>query len=101
MRSGDDPMDGCPCGDDATHMTVLDTRYGLRDRMTGSARDGGRRFVRSSPPLPPKDGAVNKVQLLRERIQCGSYTVDSDAVAAAILKRLLGDEDAPVGHWRN
>ena len=102
MRSGDDPMDGCPRGDDATHMTVLDTRYVSRDRMTGPARDGGGRFTRSSPPLPPKDGAVNKVQQLRERIQCGTYTVDSDAVAAAILKRLLGDEEeAPVSHWRN
>ena len=60
--------------------------------MTGPARDGGRRFARSSPIAPPKDGAVNKVQQLRERIQCGSYTVDSQAVAAAILKRLLGDE---------
>jgi hypothetical protein len=83
-------------------MTVLDTRYVSRDRMTGPARDGGGRFTRSSPPLPPKDGAVNKVQQLRERIQCGTYTVDSDAVAAAILKRLLGDEEeAPVSHWRN
>jgi anti-sigma28 factor (negative regulator of flagellin synthesis) len=45
---------------------------------------------------------VTKVQQLRERIECGSYTVNSEAVAAAILKRLLGDEeDAPVGHWRN
>ena len=70
--------------------------------MTGPARDGGRRFARSSPSLPPKDGAVTKVQQLRERIQCGTYTVDSEAVAAAILKRLLGDEEeAPVSHWRN
>ena len=45
---------------------------------------------------------MSKVQQLRERIQCGTYTVDSDAVAAAILKRLLGDEEeAPVSHWRN
>jgi anti-sigma28 factor (negative regulator of flagellin synthesis) len=36
---------------------------------------------------------VTKVQELRERIQCGTYTVDSKAVAAAILKRLLGDEE--------
>ena len=93
MRSGDDPMDGCPPGDDGTHMTVLDTRYVSRDRMTGPARDGGGRFVRSSRSLPPKDGAVNQVQKLRERIQCGSYAVDSDAVAAAILKRLLGNEE--------
>ena len=75
-------------------MPVVDTRYETRDRMTGPARDGGRRFERSSPPPPPKDGAVSKVQELRERIQCGTYTVDSGAVAAAILKRLLGDEEA-------
>jgi hypothetical protein len=75
-------------------MPVVETRYVTRDRMTGPARDGGRRFVRPSPSLPPKDGAVTKVQQLRERIQCGTYTVDSQAVAAAILKRLLGDEEA-------
>jgi anti-sigma28 factor (negative regulator of flagellin synthesis) len=33
------------------------------------------------------------VELLRERIQCGTYAVDSQAVAAAILKRLLGNEE--------
>ncbi len=60
--------------------------------MTGPARDGGERFVRSSSSLPPKDGAVNKVQQLRERIQCGTYAVNSEAVAEAILKRLLGNE---------
>ena len=76
-----------------THMTVLDTRYESRVRMTGPARDGGERFIRSSPSLPPKDGAVNKVQQLRERIQCGTYAVNSEAVAEAILKRLLGNEE--------
>ena len=86
-------MDHCPRGDDATHMTVLDTRYESRARMTGPARDGGERFMRSSPALPPKDGAVTKVQQLRERIQCGTYAVNSDAVAEAILKRLLGNEE--------
>jgi len=41
---------------------------------------------------------VTKVQQLRERIQCGSYSVNSEAVAEAILKRLLGDEgEAPDG----
>ena len=74
-------------------MTVLDTRYVSRARMTGPARDGGRRFTRSVPIAPSKDGAVTKVQQIRERIQCGTYAVDSDAVAAAILKRLLGNEE--------
>jgi hypothetical protein len=94
MTWGDHPIDDCPRRDDATHMTVLDTRYVSRAWMTGPARDGGRRFARSSTSLPPKDGAVTKVQELRERIQCGTYAVDSDAVAAAILKRLLDNEEA-------
>jgi len=41
---------------------------------------------------------VTKVQQLRERIRCGSYSVNSEAVAEAILKRLLGtEEEAPDG----
>ena len=92
MKYGEDPIDLCPRGDDEAHMTVQETRYTKRARMTGPARDGGGRFARSSLSLPPKDGAVTKVQQLRERIQCGTYAVNSQAVAEAILKRLLGDE---------
>ena len=62
--------------------------------MTGPARDGGRRFERSSPSPPPKDGAVTSVQQLRDNIQRGTYTVDSHAVAAAILARLLRQGEA-------
>ena len=93
MTSGDDPIERCPSEDDNAHMTVLDIRYVPRARVTGPARDGGRRFARSSPSLPPKDGAVTKVQQLRERIQCGTYAVNSEAVAEAILTRLLGNEE--------
>ena len=75
-------------------MTVQEVRYVPRVRMTGPARDGGRRFTRSSPSLPLKDGAVTKVQVIRERIECGTYKVDSEAVAAAILKRLLLEDEA-------
>jgi anti-sigma28 factor (negative regulator of flagellin synthesis) len=39
------------------------------------------------------DGGLTKVEQLRERIALGTYTVDSEAVAAAILKRLLGGGD--------
>ena len=92
MTSGDDPIDHCPREDDVAHMTVQESRYVTRARMTGPARDGGRRFARSSPSLPPKDGAVTKVQQLRDHIECGTYKVDSQAVAAAILKRLLEEE---------
>ena len=95
MRSGEDPIDDCPRDDDEAHMTVQESRYVTRDRMTGPARDGGRRFVRTSPSPPPKDGAVTKVQQLRDDIECGTYTVDSQAVAAAILKRLLLEQEAP------
>ena len=93
MTWGGDPIDQCPCSDDGTHMTVLETRYESRAWMTGPARDRGPRFARGSTSLPPKDGAVNKVQELRERIRCGTYAVNSDAVAAAILKRLLSNEE--------
>jgi Anti-sigma-28 factor, FlgM len=93
MTWGGHPIDDCPQGDDGTHMTVQETRYESRAWMTGPARDSGRRFERWSTSLPPKDGAVNKVQQLRERIQCGTYAVNSQAVAEAILKRLLGSEE--------
>jgi anti-sigma28 factor (negative regulator of flagellin synthesis) len=89
MRSGGNPIDPCPREDDDTHMTVTDDRYVTRARMTGPARDSGRRFARSSASPPPTDGGLTKVEQLRERIALGTYEVDSDAVAAAILKRLL------------
>jgi hypothetical protein len=92
VTSGDDPIDLCPRGDDEAHMTVQESRYVVGARMTGPARDGGRRFARLSPSLPPKDGAVTKVQQLRDHIECGTYKVDSQAVAVAILKRLLEGE---------
>jgi Anti-sigma-28 factor, FlgM len=63
--------------------------------MTGPPRDGERRFARNSPPPPSTDGGLTKVEQLRELIAGGRYEVDSDAVAAAILLRLLkraGDE---------
>jgi Anti-sigma-28 factor, FlgM len=93
MRSGDNPIDPCPREDDQVHMTVLDNRYVTRDRMTGPAHDGGRRFARSSASPPPTDGGLTKVEQLRERIARGTYEVDSEAVAAAILTRLLGGAD--------
>ena len=57
--------------------------------MTGPSRDGVRRFERGSPSPPPTDGGLTKVEQLRERIVRGTYEVDSNAVAAAILARLL------------
>jgi hypothetical protein len=74
-------------------MTVTDNRYVTRARMTGPARDGGGRFTPSSTSPPPTDGGLTKVEQLRERIALGTYSVDSDAVAAAILKRLFGRDE--------
>jgi anti-sigma28 factor (negative regulator of flagellin synthesis) len=48
--------------------------------------------MRTSTSPPPTDGGLTKVEQLRERIELGTYTVDSEAVAAAILKRLLGGD---------
>jgi hypothetical protein len=74
-------------------MTVQESRYVTRARMTGPPRDGGRRFARSSPSPPPTDGGFKTVEQLRERIARGTYEVDSNAVAAAILARLLERTD--------
>ena len=57
--------------------------------MTGPPRDGGRRFGRRLTSPPPTDGGLTKVEQLRERIVRGTYEVDSNAVAAAILARML------------
>jgi anti-sigma-28 factor FlgM len=70
-------------------MTVQESRYVTRARMTGPPRDGGRRFGRRLPSPPPTDGRLTKVEQLRERIVRGNYEVDSTAVAAAILARAL------------
>ena len=89
MTSGDRPIDPCPPQDDDSHMTVQESRYVTRARMTGPPRDGGRRFARKLSSPPPTDGGKTKVDQLRERIVRGKYEVDSNAVAAAILARLL------------
>jgi Anti-sigma-28 factor, FlgM len=89
VTSGEGPIDRCPCDVDTTHMTVQESRYVTRERMTGPSRDGGRRFGRRPPPAPPTDGGLTKVEQLRERIVRGTYEVDSTAVAAAIIARLL------------
>jgi hypothetical protein len=70
-------------------MTVQESRYTTRARMTGPPRDGGRRFARAPLSAPPTDGGLTRVEQLRERIARGTYEVDSNAVAAAILLRLL------------
>jgi hypothetical protein len=49
---------------------------------------------------------LTKVEQLRERIARGAYEVDSNAVAAAILARLLehsetNEEGKNVSGWRN
>ena len=74
-------------------MTGTDNRYVTRARMTGPARDCGQRFGCSSTSPPPTDGGLTKVEQLRECIALGTYTVDSDAGAAAILKRLAGGDE--------
>jgi hypothetical protein len=80
-------------------MTVQESRYVKRARMTGPPRDGGRRFARTSPSAPPTDGGSTIVEQLRERIARGNSEVDSNAVAAAILLRLL--ERAESGEGRS
>jgi anti-sigma28 factor (negative regulator of flagellin synthesis) len=83
MTSGADPIDPCPRHDDEAHMPVSETRYPERERVTGPPHQSS----------SPTDGAVTKVQQLQASIHSGTYAVDSQAVATAILKRLLLGEE--------
>ena len=72
---GSDPMDGRPPDAESAHMTVLDLRYIRR-----AADAAGRRFARDA-----MDDRKAKMEQLRDRIESGTYEVDADAVAKAML----------------
>lgn len=75
-RWGRHPMDPRPPEADTAHMTVLDLRY------TQRTEPAGRRFVRDRSPSMER---MAKLEQLRDRIQSGSYEIDPEAVASAIV----------------
>jgi hypothetical protein len=65
------------------HMTVLAVRHEVKERpIVPGAR---RRFGRND------ESRTAHMHQLRERIERDEYAVDAEKVAAAILRRLLGD----------
>jgi anti-sigma28 factor (negative regulator of flagellin synthesis) len=75
-RWGNNPMDPRPPESDTAHMTVLDLRYSQQAETTP------RRFARDQSPSMDR---MEKLEQLRDRIQNGSYEVDANAVASAIV----------------
>jgi Anti-sigma-28 factor, FlgM len=75
MDWGSDPMNGRPPDAESAHMTVLDLRYIRR-----AADAAGRRFARDS-----MDDRKAKMDQLRDRIEKGTYEVDPQRLAAALL----------------
>jgi Anti-sigma-28 factor, FlgM len=73
---GNHPMDPRPPESDTAHMTVLDLRYSLQ------AGPSNRRFARDRSPSMDR---MDKLEQLRDRIQSGSYEVDPQAVASAMV----------------
>ena len=91
---GNHPMDPRPPESDTAHMTVLDLRYSHRAEQTP------RRFARDRSPSMDR---MEKLEQLRDRIQSGSYEVDAQAVASAIVanpswRHALGLEQQDRGH---
>ena len=80
-------------------MTVLESRYVTRARMTGPARDGGRRFGTHGSHRPLRGWRVTKVEQLRERIVLGKYEVDATLWPRRSLARLLERAETSKGEW--
>jgi hypothetical protein len=80
-------------GADTGHMTPLALRYDSRRGRFGRVLGGDKHLVRDAgadPELEPFDlGREMKMQELRQRIASHDYRVDPDAVADAIVARLI------------
>lgn len=88
LRSGD--------GADTRHMNLLalryDTRRGRFGRVRGGDTDPGRDAAAAQEIVAMDLSREIKLQQLRERIAHDDYRVDPQAVADAIVARLLAGE---------
>ena len=99
LKRGGHPIIHPASGDDLSHMTVLELRYASRHRVVRVPGSTGSRFGRdvqgdrvSSPPMT--DSRMIRMQELRDRVERGSYAVDAEKVADAIVARLLAGRSA-------
>jgi anti-sigma28 factor (negative regulator of flagellin synthesis) len=94
MRAwGAHPIGAPRSHDDAVDMTVLAIRDPSCDQQQDALESTANRFGRTaraarvSNPMP--DSGKTKVEDIRARLEQGTYIVDAEKVAAAIVARLL------------
>ena len=87
MPSGDDPIGRPPTGADASHVMEMVTRYEQQDGTSEPVKEG--RFGRDARLGAHIDEARTDKLSDRTDEPLVDYVVDSQAVAAAIVERLL------------
>lgn len=88
MASGEDPIGRSPSAADAARVIEMVTRYEQQDGLCDPVKEG--RFGREARLGGDVDGAkTDKQNDGDEREPFVDYRVDPDAVAAAIVNRLL------------
>jgi hypothetical protein len=95
--SGAHPMPPRRPGDDGVDMTVLAVTHDIRRGRFGriaAARLDGRDDRRGRDDMPMDLAREMKMQDLRMRIERDAYAIDADAVAEAIVARLLAGGSA-------
>ena len=91
MIPGDHPIAGEGGGDDLHHMTVLAPRHPARTRRSRLLEPTRNRFGRDVRGDLDSTTMVDRPTLeeIRARVERGTYTVDAEKVADAIVERLL------------
>ena len=88
MPSGEDPIGRSPTAADAAHVMEMVTRYEQQDELSETVREG--RFGRDARQGDHVDEARTDKQNDDDRWEpLVDYVVNPDAVAAAIVDRLL------------
>jgi hypothetical protein len=88
---GENPIGPEGMGDDLHPMTVMALRYPARTRGSRLLEPTKSRFGRDVRGDRETTTMVDRPTLedIRAAVQCGTYTVDADKVADAIVERLL------------
>jgi anti-sigma-28 factor FlgM len=91
MDSGEHPMEPSRTLVDCDHVTTTASRYGPTGRRFGrDGTDAGE----APAPRPPMSTRTDHVERIHAQIAAGAYRVDPEAVAEAMIRRLLGPPDA-------
>jgi Anti-sigma-28 factor, FlgM len=92
-RQGEDPILRMGDAADTRNMTLLALRYDTRRGRFGRVLDGDKdpgRVAGAAADTDPMDlSREMKMQEIRERIEHDDYRVDAQAIAGAIVERLL------------